>query len=177
MNYTTSQFSEKIGLSAKTLLRWDREGTLKPKRTSTHKRSYDDADLQKAILIVSKRLRVLLQPGKEAEQKKPAEPDLNTTRLVSMESLAKNTPELVNVIDEPMGDGGIRSLLQLERIHAHVLPNELADRLGWPQSRVPEIRAADAASLTVETVVRMLNALGTTALITLSANGVVGVAD
>lgn len=43
--YTVSQFAKLIGKSIKTLQRWDREGTLKAKRTITSRRYYTDEDL------------------------------------------------------------------------------------------------------------------------------------
>ena len=40
-----------VGKSPSTLLRWDREGRLKPKRSAGNQRYYTDSDLQKALNI------------------------------------------------------------------------------------------------------------------------------
>ena len=39
-NYKPKDFSELLGVSVKTLQRWDREGTLKANRTPTNRRYY-----------------------------------------------------------------------------------------------------------------------------------------
>lgn len=39
-NYKPKDFAELLGVSAKTLQRWDREGTLKTNRTPTDRRYY-----------------------------------------------------------------------------------------------------------------------------------------
>ena len=39
-NYKTKDFAELLGVSVKTLQRWDREGTLKANRTPTDRRYY-----------------------------------------------------------------------------------------------------------------------------------------
>ena len=39
-NYKPKDFAELLGVSAKTLQRWDREGTLKANRTPTDRRYY-----------------------------------------------------------------------------------------------------------------------------------------
>ena len=39
-NYKPKDFAELIGVSVKTLQRWDREGTLKANRTPTDRRYY-----------------------------------------------------------------------------------------------------------------------------------------
>lgn len=43
--YTVRQFGDIIGVSVKTLQRWDRGGRLKPKRTPSNRRMYTDQDL------------------------------------------------------------------------------------------------------------------------------------
>jgi putative resolvase len=50
--YTVTEFARLIGLSVKTLQRWDREGKLKPKRTMTNRRYYTDEDLNAVRLHV-----------------------------------------------------------------------------------------------------------------------------
>jgi len=43
--YTIAQFAQRIGVSVKTLQRWDREGRLRPSRTPTNRRVYTDEHL------------------------------------------------------------------------------------------------------------------------------------
>src|SRR5438270_13756767 len=47
--YSVAQFAKQVGVSVKTLQRWDREGRLKAKRTLSGRRYYDDADLACAL--------------------------------------------------------------------------------------------------------------------------------
>ncbi len=47
--YTIRQFAERVGLSVKTLQRWDREGKLKPLRTPSNRRQYTDDHIQQAL--------------------------------------------------------------------------------------------------------------------------------
>ncbi len=44
-----SEFANKVGVCVKTLQRWDREGTLKAKRTATNRRYYTEEDLEKVL--------------------------------------------------------------------------------------------------------------------------------
>lgn len=46
--YTVSELAELIGVSVKTLQRWDRENRLKPGRTPTNRRIYTDEHLSRA---------------------------------------------------------------------------------------------------------------------------------
>jgi putative resolvase len=43
--YNISQFAKKVGVTVKTLQRWDREGRLVARRTITNRRYYTDEDL------------------------------------------------------------------------------------------------------------------------------------
>src|ERR1043165_3747153 len=43
--YSITQFAQRVGVSVKTLQRWDREGRLKPTRTPTNRRVYTDEHL------------------------------------------------------------------------------------------------------------------------------------
>ncbi len=43
--YNISQFAKKVGVTVKTLQRWDREGRLVARRTLTNRRYYTDEDL------------------------------------------------------------------------------------------------------------------------------------
>jgi putative resolvase len=47
--YTVAQFAQRLGVSVKTLQRWDREGRLKPSRTPSNRRVYTDAQLMQAL--------------------------------------------------------------------------------------------------------------------------------
>ncbi len=47
--YSVAQFAKQVGVSVKTLQRWDREGRLKAKRTLSGRRYYDEADLATAL--------------------------------------------------------------------------------------------------------------------------------
>lgn len=47
--YSVAQFAKQVGVSVKTLQRWDREGRLKANRTVSGRRYYDEADLATAL--------------------------------------------------------------------------------------------------------------------------------
>lgn len=47
--YTIRQFAERIGVSVKTLQRWDREGRLQPRRTPGNRRLYTDEHLRQVL--------------------------------------------------------------------------------------------------------------------------------
>ena len=47
--YTVAQFAQRLGVSVKTLQRWDREGRLKPSRTPSNRRVYTDEQLTQAL--------------------------------------------------------------------------------------------------------------------------------
>ncbi|EFH89526.1 IS607 family transposase [Ktedonobacter racemifer] len=47
--YSVAQFAKQVGVSVKTVRRWDREGKLKAKRTLSGRRYYDEADLAMAL--------------------------------------------------------------------------------------------------------------------------------
>lgn len=49
--YTLSQFAEKVGVSVKTIQKWDRIGVLPAKRTITNRRYYTDEDLAAALRL------------------------------------------------------------------------------------------------------------------------------
>src|SRR5712691_11812290 len=49
--YTPSQFAKKVGVSVKTIQKWDRLGVLPAKRTITHRRYYTDEDLAAALRL------------------------------------------------------------------------------------------------------------------------------
>src|SRR5260370_8657408 len=47
--YSVAQFAKQVGVSVKTLQRWDREGRLTAKRTLSGRRYYNEADLATAL--------------------------------------------------------------------------------------------------------------------------------
>jgi putative resolvase len=47
--YTISQFAQRVGVSVKTLQRWDREGRLRAARTPTNRRVYTDEHLYQIL--------------------------------------------------------------------------------------------------------------------------------
>jgi predicted site-specific integrase-resolvase len=47
--YNIQQFSERVGVSVKTLQRWDREGKLTPLRTPSNRRQYTDDHIRQAL--------------------------------------------------------------------------------------------------------------------------------
>jgi len=47
--YSVAQFAKQVGVSVKTLQRWDREGRLNAKRTVSGRRYYDETDLAIAL--------------------------------------------------------------------------------------------------------------------------------
>ena len=49
--YTPSQFAQKVGVSVKTIQKWDRIGVLPAKRTITNRRYYTDEDLAAALRL------------------------------------------------------------------------------------------------------------------------------
>jgi putative resolvase len=49
--YTPSQFAKKVGVSVKTIQKWDRLGILPAKRTITNRRYYTDAELASALRL------------------------------------------------------------------------------------------------------------------------------
>ena len=49
--YTPAQFAKRIGVSVKTIQKWDRLGILPAKRTITNRRYYTDEDLGAALRL------------------------------------------------------------------------------------------------------------------------------
>ena len=70
-NYKPKDFSEMLGVSVKTLQRWDREGKLKAFRTPTDRRYYTDEHLEyfnkgrKSICELTKQKSIQLKNKKE----------------------------------------------------------------------------------------------------------------
>ena len=71
-NYKPKDFAELLGISVKTLQRWDREGTLKANRTPTDRRYYTyDQYLQfKGINIENDKRQVVIYARVSTEIKK-----------------------------------------------------------------------------------------------------------
>ena len=57
--YRVSEFAERIGRSASTVRRWEREGRITPRRAPTGQRYFDDADVRR-----------VLQPGYDERSRK-----------------------------------------------------------------------------------------------------------
>jgi DNA-binding transcriptional MerR regulator len=49
--YTPAVFAKRVGVSVKTLQKWDRMGVLPAKRTITNRRYYPDEDLAAALRL------------------------------------------------------------------------------------------------------------------------------
>lgn len=47
--YSTKEFSEKVGISVKTLYNWDKNGTLKARRKVNNYKYYTDEDVAKVF--------------------------------------------------------------------------------------------------------------------------------
>ncbi len=80
--YRPHQFAEKVGLSVSTLRRWDNEGRLKAKRTSTNQRYYDDQDLKQVLRLpeVEKKIVVYCRVSTAAQK-----PDLES-QMIAMQA-------------------------------------------------------------------------------------------
>ena len=78
--YTIAQFAERVGVSVKTLQRWDREGRLRAARTPTNRRVYTDEDLYRVMPRPKPeaRVTVVYMRGSSQAQK----PDLADQRAV-----------------------------------------------------------------------------------------------
>jgi len=80
--YTIRQFAERVGLSVKTLQRWDREGKLKPLRTPSNRRQYTDEHIRQALglrgiqtTIETRKTVVYMRVSSQAQK-----PDLDNQR-------------------------------------------------------------------------------------------------
>jgi putative resolvase len=71
--YTVSQFAKKVGVSVKTLQKWDRIGVLPAQRTVTNRRYYTDEDLARALRLprVSKDRRTVGYCRVSSQAQKP----------------------------------------------------------------------------------------------------------
>ncbi|MCI0662548.1 MAG: IS607 family transposase [Acidobacteria bacterium] len=76
--YTVTECARLLGVSVKTLQRWDREGRLKSRRTMTNRRYYTDDDLNMVRLLVKendKKTVCYLRVSSQAQK-----PDLKNQR-------------------------------------------------------------------------------------------------
>lgn len=69
--YRPHQFAEKVGVSVSTLRRWDREGRLVAKRTTTNQRYYDDQDLKQVLRLPENRKKVIVYCRVSTAAQKP----------------------------------------------------------------------------------------------------------
>ena len=71
--YTVSQFAKKVGVSVKTLQKWDRIGVLPAPRTVTNRRYYTDEELARALRLprVSKDRRTVAYCRVSSQAQKP----------------------------------------------------------------------------------------------------------
>ena len=71
-NYKPKDFAELLGISVKTLQRWDREGTLKANRTPTNRRyyTYDQYGLRKYKKQIGRDAEIVkeLQDGNKSDR-------------------------------------------------------------------------------------------------------------
>src|SRR6266480_2344404 len=79
--YTPSAFAKRVGVSVKTLQKWDRIGVLPAKRTITNRRYYTDEDLATALRLprVHKERRTVAYCRVSSQAHKP---DLENQRRV-----------------------------------------------------------------------------------------------
>jgi putative resolvase len=79
--YTPAVFAKRVGISVKTLQKWDRIGVLPAKRTITNRRYYTDADLAAALRLprVQKERRTVAYCRVSSQAQKP---DLANQRRV-----------------------------------------------------------------------------------------------
>ncbi len=71
--YTVSQFAKRVGVSVKTLQKWDRIGVLPAQRTVTNRRYYTDEELARALRLprVSKERRTIGYCRVSSQAQKP----------------------------------------------------------------------------------------------------------
>ena len=169
----TGQIAQKLGLRVKTLQRWDREGLLKPKRTTTNQREYDDADVIKALKILSPRRYVLITHGKISKGD-IVTIDLSAMQIVSLDAISSNgrLQWKENSTDQAKTRLGIGRLLQAERTRNKLSLKGMARKLGWTTSWVSQVEAMGNADLTLGSVLHYLKALHLALTVKLTANGV-----
>lgn len=78
--YSITEFAQRIGVSVKTLQRWDREGRLSPLRTPTNRRVYTDEHLYQVLPSrqpLERKVVVYMRVSSQAQK-----PDLVNQRMV-----------------------------------------------------------------------------------------------
>ncbi len=87
--YTVSQFAKRVGVSVKTLQKWDRIGVLPAHRTVTNRRYYTDEELARALRLprVSKERRTIGYCRVSSQAQKP---DLLNQRRVRAAPISVN---------------------------------------------------------------------------------------
>lgn len=101
MIYKPNEFGEKIGKSVQTLRRWDRDGTLKAKRTPTGHRYYDDDDVRRYLGIKqSKRKTVVYCRVSSHNQKDDLE-----SQIRAMETFCLSSGVAVDEWIQEIADG------------------------------------------------------------------------
>src|SRR6266850_1487514 len=69
--YTVAQFAQRIGVSVKTLQRWDRQGRLSPTRTPSNRRVYTDEHVYQILpgrQIVDRETIVYMRVSSQAQK-------------------------------------------------------------------------------------------------------------
>ena len=101
--YSVAQFAKQVGVSVKTLQRWDREGRLKAKRTLSGRRYYDEADLATALNLPQR--PAIRRTVAYCRVSRPAQrPDLHNQRA-ALESYAASTSLVVDEWIMEIGGG------------------------------------------------------------------------
>jgi putative resolvase len=101
--YSVAQFAKQVGVSVKTLQRWDREGRLKAKRTLSGRRYYDEADLATALNLP--KLPAIRRTVAYCRVSSPAQrPDLQNQRA-ALESYAVSKQLVVDEWIMEIGGG------------------------------------------------------------------------
>src|SRR5947199_2624916 len=79
--YTPHQFAKKVGVTVKTIKKWDRLGVLPAKRTITNRRYYTDEDLAAALRLprIPKERRTVAYCRVSSQAQKP---DLENQRRI-----------------------------------------------------------------------------------------------
>src|SRR2546429_5405002 len=102
--YTPAAFAKRVGVSVKTLQKWDRMGVLPAKRTITNRRYYTDDDLATALRLprVQKERRTVAYCRVSSQAQKP---DLANQRRV-LEEFCKQRQIQVDEWMMEIGGGG-----------------------------------------------------------------------
>jgi len=155
------------------LQRWDRQGKLKPRRSSANKRIYTDADVLKALALMPKKRYALIKPDNFSKSGF-TEIAHDAAGIEFHNSLAGIKRSLKNArVNQPDAGPGIGPLLRAERKRRSISLTTLARAAGWNSfMKVLQVETTANSDLTVGTIMRYLRAVGSTATIALTANGV-----